>query len=120
MNKRFGEYVVFLRKNKLKIESSRQLAKKLNISAQYMCDIENGGRIPSAKLLQEMEMIFELSEEEKTKFYDLASLSYKSEKVPADIAKFIISNTEAKDAIRKMMSEYKKSGEVSLWKNIHT
>lgn len=68
-----------------------------------MYDIKNDNRIPSEKVLQKIERIFELNEEEK--LYDLGAMSYKKNKVPLDIANYIISNEEAKYKIREMMEK---------------
>lgn len=105
MNESLGKYLVDLRKKKLNIYVSRQMAEKLMITPQYMYDIENDNRIPSEKVLQKIERIFELNEEEKEKLYDLAALSYKKNKVPLDIANYIISNEDAKYKIREMMKK---------------
>ena len=50
MEESLGKYLVILRKEKLNIEVSRQMAKKLEITPQYMHDIENDNRIPSKKV----------------------------------------------------------------------
>lgn len=113
MNNRFGNYIVDLRNKKMNNSSSRQIAKLLDITPQYMCDIENGSRVPSAQLLNKIVEVFKLENEEKDKLYDYAATSYKNNKVPADIADFIINNDEAKNVIRQMMNE-QKMGEVSL------
>lgn len=113
MNNRFGNYIVDLRNKKMNNSSSRQIAKLLDITPQYMCDIENGSRVPSAQLLNKIVEVFKLENEEKDKLYDYAATSYKNNKVPADIADFIINNDEAKNVIRQVMNE-QKMGEVSL------
>lgn len=113
MNNKFGNYIVELKNKKMKNMSSRQIAKLLNITPQYMFDIENGSRIPSAQLLDKIVDIFSLEGNEKTRLYDYAATSCKNNKVPADIASFIINNDEAKIAIRQMMNE-NNSEEVSL------
>lgn len=112
MNNKLGKYIVFLRDSKTNIKSSRQLAIKLEITAQYMHDIESGSRIPSTQILKKIEKIFDLNDEEKYKLYDLASISYKENKVPADIADFIIENDDVKNIIREMMNNYEKTQEV--------
>jgi len=113
MNNKLGKYIVELRNKKMNKIPSRQVAKMLNITPQYMCDIESGNRIPSAQILSKMVVIFDLNQAEKNKLYDYAATSYKDSKVPADIADFIINNEEVKKVIRKMMNE-KNTGEVSL------
>ncbi len=104
MAESLGEYLIYLRK-KMNIEVSRQMAEKLNITPQYMHDIENNNRIPSEKILKKIEKILYLNESDKEKLYDLAAASYKTNKVPADIANYIINSSDAKSKIRKMMKE---------------
>lgn len=111
MNKNLGEYIVFLRKERLNINVSRQMAEKLEITPQYMHDIENNNRIPSEKILKKMEKIFELNEGEKEELYDLAANSYKNAKVPVDIANYIIKNENVKSKIRKMMQQDEERGQ---------
>lgn len=105
MNNKLGNYIVNLRNKKMNKISSRQVAKLLDITPQYMCDIENGSRIPSAQLLDKIVKVFKLKDEEKNKLYDYAATSSKNNKVPADIANFIINNDVAKIVIRQMMNE---------------
>lgn len=111
MEDKLGNYIIFLRNTKTEIRSSRQLAKKLEITAQYMHDIENGNRIPSSQILNKIEKLFCLNADEKHKLYDLAASSYKDNKVPADIANFIIENDDIKIIIREMMNKYEKTEE---------
>lgn len=112
MKDKLGNYIIYLRDTKTDIRSSRQLAKKLEITAQYMHDIESGNRIPSSQILNKMEKLFFLNDDEKHKLYDLAASSYKDNKVPADIANFIIENEEVKTIIREMMNKYENAEEV--------
>ncbi len=104
MNNKLGNYIADLRNKKLNNISSRKAAKMLDITPQYMCDIENGSRIPSAQLLGKIVEVFKLKNEEGNKLYDYAAASSKNNKVPADIANFIINNDEAKTTIRQMMN----------------
>ena len=105
MAESLGKYIIDLRKKKLNIDVSRQMAEKLGITPQYMHDIENDNRIPSEKVLKKIEEVFSLDEEEKEKIYDMAAAAYKNNKVPMDIANYIINNSEAKSKIRKMMKQ---------------
>ena len=104
----WGKFLVDLRKKKVNIEVSRQMAEKLNITSQYMHDIENDNRIPSEKILKKIEVVYALNEREKEKLYDMAAAAYKNNKVPLDIANYIISNADVKSKIRAMMKEDKK------------
>lgn len=85
----------------------KSITEELDISPQYLNDIENGKRIPSSMLLKKIIKLFNLDINEEKKLYDYASNSYKKKKVPADIAEFIINNEDAKDKIRKLMKDYK-------------
>lgn len=105
MAESLGKYLINLRKQKLNIDISRKMAEKLEITPQYMYDIENDNRIPSEKVLKKIEEVFSLDEEEKEKIYDMAAAAYKNNKVPVDIANYIINNSEAKTKIREMMKK---------------
>lgn len=82
-----------------------EIIRKLEITTQYLNDIENGKRVPSATLMKKMIEILEFNEMEKIKLYDLASISHKSKKIPADIEEFILNNKAATKKIRKLISE---------------
>lgn len=111
MKNELGNYIIYLRDTKTNINSSRQLAKRLGITAQYMYDIEKGNRIPSSQILNKIETLFSLTINEKHKLYDLAASSYKDNKVPADIANFIVENDEVKNIIREMMKKHENTEE---------
>lgn len=106
MKESLGKYIVDLRDKNTDIKTSRIMAQKLNITSQYMYDIEKDNRVPSSKLLKKIEELVVSMPEERNRLYDLASCSYKDKKVPADIAKFIIENDEVKQKIREMMKDY--------------
>ncbi len=105
MAESLGNYLINLRKQKLNINVSRKMAEKLDITPQYMHDIENDNRIPSEKILKKIEQVLSLNEAEREKLYDIAAAAYKDSKVPADIANYIINNAEAKSKIREMMKK---------------
>lgn len=105
MAESLGKYLIRLRKQKLNIDVSRKMAEKLEITPQYMHDIENDNRIPSEKVLKKIEEVLDLNEGEKEKIYDMAASAYKNNKVPVDIANYIINNSEAKIKIREMMKK---------------
>lgn len=87
--------------NKKKID----VIKELNITAQYLNDIENGKRIPSADLMKKIIEILKLSDSDKIKMYDYASDSHKTKRIPVDIEEFILTNKDAKKRIRKLILE---------------
>lgn len=107
MEKRLGDFikkkinVVIEKENKKKSEIIRELS----ITTQYLNDIENGKRIPSAKLLKRMVDVLQFDDNEKIELYDLASDCHKSKKIPADIEEFIVNNKKAKIEIRKLMNK---------------
>ena len=100
-----GKVIYELRKKSKK--TIKMITEELEISPQYLNDIENGKRVPSAILLKKMMKLFNLDKDTQKNLYDYASNSYKEKKVPADIAEFIINNEEAKDKIRMLMKDYK-------------
>ena len=77
--------------------SARWLAKALNISAVYMCDIEKGRRALPDDLLPKVAEILLLTEEEKTQMYDLVAMSKNT--VSVDICEYIMN----KDIVRKVI-----------------
>lgn len=110
MNNNFGKYI----KNKILNYTQKyskkksEIIKELGITTQYLNDIENGKRIPSADLMKKIINLLELNEAEKIELYDLASNEHKKKKIPADIEEYILNNKEAKNKIRKMIMETEK------------
>lgn len=108
MESKLGEFIrnkikVYLENNKGKKKSD--LIKELNITTQYLNDIENNKRVPSASLMKKMISILGINNKEKIELYDLASASHKDKKIPADIEEYILNNKDAKTKIRKLISE---------------
>ena len=101
-----GDYLKFLRKNIQEKKTIKKITSELNISPQYLNDLENNKRVPSGELLNKFIKLYKLEQEEKIKLYDLAAISYKKKKVPSDIATFIIENEDVKNKIRNMMQDY--------------
>ncbi len=95
----FGEYLRSVRRAK-KI-SIRELAKKVNKTATYLSDIENGNNKPPDKELLE-KIIKELHLEEyqklKNNLFDLAAIERND--IPADIKEYLIQNKVLLDMIR--------------------
>ena len=108
MTDNLGNYLKFLRKNTQEKKTIKKITSELNISPQYLNDLENNKRVPSEELLNKFIKLYKLEKEERIKLYDLAALSYKKKKVPSDIATFILENEDVKNKIRNMMQDYTK------------
>lgn len=104
---KLGEFIK--KKVDRKINTSKknktQITKEFGITSQYLHDIENGKRVPSASLMKTMIDVLGLSEKEQIELYDLASESHKTKRIPADIEEYIIENDGAKNEIRKLISK---------------
>lgn len=93
----FGTFIVSKRIEKNL--SARQLALKLNISPNYMCEIEKGKKcFFSDKILEDMKQILCDGYNDEILFYDLIALERGV--VSKDILNYIINNDYAKSAIR--------------------
>ena len=99
---KFGNYLRELReKKKLRQED---LANAVNVSTVYICDIEKGRRNPpDMKKLRIWESQLELSNKEKTRFYDMVGQD--RNEIPPDIMEYISTHPEAKKAIRRIMAD---------------
>ena len=96
MHTNFGEFLV---QRRLKSDiSAKWLAEALGISQVYMCDIENGSRIPSAQMLKRLSELLLLSEEERYEMYDLAAKSFNT--VSLDVTEYVMSNDMVRRALR--------------------
>ncbi|MFI3169378.1 MAG: helix-turn-helix transcriptional regulator [Faecalibacterium sp.] len=96
----FGIYLKQLRQ----VRNLRQqdLAKKINVSIPYVCDIEKDRRYPPDFLiLQTWETQLNLNETERAQFYNLAGIARNS--LPPDICKYLSDNPSALTAIRRIM-----------------
>ena len=108
MNSQLGIFLKEKIKKHIEVNNIKKadIIRQLNISTQYLNDIENGKRVPSPELMKKLKFVLNLSELEQIKMYDLASYEHKVKKIPADIEKFIIENDNAKDEIRNLMKKY--------------
>ena len=99
---KFGPFLRELReKRKLRQED---LAKAINVSIVYICDIEKGRRNPpDVDKLRILERQLGLSNKEKAMFYDMAGLERKE--MPPDIVEYMANHTEAREAIRRIMDD---------------
>lgn len=94
----FGEYIKNHRIDKR--IPQKVMCEKLNISATYLCDIENDRRNPpEIEKLEKMIEVLELTKEETEIFYDLAG--EKRDGVPIDLIQYIRDNEEVRIALRK-------------------
>lgn len=96
-NDSFGEFIVNKRKkNKL---TARQLALKLNISSNYLCEIEKGKKIfVSDEILENMKKILCDNLDEELLFYELIALEQNT--IPKDISQYVLKNKYIQKAIR--------------------
>lgn len=102
-----GAFIISKRKEKK--FSARQLAIKCNISAPYMCDIENGKRTPTFEVLQRISSVLEMTDENTYKLLDLAAKNSKN-RVPYDIVEYIMKNASLRKCIREKMKNNDYSG----------
>ena len=96
-NKEFGQYLKSLRESR--DITLRELARKTNLSAAYLSDVENGSIKPLTKERMETVIeVMELSSEEQSKLYDLAALVRRE--VAADLPDYIMGNDFVTAALR--------------------
>lgn len=96
--------------------SIRELAKKIDMSPVYLCNIENGKRnLPSDyKLLLIANVLF-LSQDEKIIFFD--KISESQQKIPIDVNEYLFDKKEAIIFIRSAEKyDYKNSDWEKLFK----
>lgn len=93
----FGAYLTQLRE--AHDCTLRELAKKLDISAPYLSDVEKGRKAPlTIDKLRKIEVLFGLSEAEKTTMYDLAGAARNT--IAPDIPDYIIDREYVSAALR--------------------
>jgi transcriptional regulator with XRE-family HTH domain len=107
----FGEFIKDMRINRLHL-SVRKFADELPISFTYLSDVENG-RVPAFKpeILKLLVEKFELTEDEKEEFYELAAITQNV--IPLDITEKAVNNPELIAAFRKIIKNHedKKEGD---------
>ena len=98
----FGSFLRELReKRKLRQED---LAKAINVSTVYICDIEKGRRNPpDVEKLRVWEKQLGLSDKETACFYDMAGQERKE--MAPDIVEYMAKHPEAREAIRRIMAD---------------
>lgn len=109
MNEKLAKFIKKKVDRKVNVSKKKkvEIVKEFGITPQYLHDMENGKRIPSASLMKTMIGVLDLSEKEQIELYDLASGSHKTKRIPADIEEYIIENDDAKKEIRKLISKNK-------------
>jgi transcriptional regulator with XRE-family HTH domain len=96
-NLTFGEFII--QKRKEKKLSARQLAITVDITPEYLCEIEKGRKTAvSEEILSKIIRILNLSEQETELFYDLAAISRNA--VSADLPEYIMAHELVRAAIR--------------------
>jgi transcriptional regulator with XRE-family HTH domain len=97
MSKKFGELVREYRGRK----TLRELGDLIGITSAYLSDIEKGNRLPSKDKLDKLIEVFDLKDEKKDQFYDLAAKESPNKyKVSGDIAEYIMKNEYLRNFIR--------------------
>jgi transcriptional regulator with XRE-family HTH domain len=113
----FGEYIKEKRMNHIPRYTLKKMAEALDMNLTHLSDIENGRKNPfDADKIESFCKILDLSDEDKSKMYDLAARD--SNSVPADITDTIM-YTEQGDYARtalRMVNQGK--GNVELWKEL--
>ena len=93
----FGEFII--QKRREKDLSARQLALTIDITPEYMCEIEKGRKSAvSDEIMDRLIQTLTLSEEETELFYDLAAIARNT--VSADLPEYIMANELVRAAIR--------------------
>ena len=92
MRMMFGEYIRQKRINKE--IPLREFAKRIGVSAEYICNIEKGRKAaPSSDVLEKIIAVLSLTNQEIEQVYDLAASSKAAENaVPEDLAYFLNEN----------------------------
>lgn len=88
----FGEYIHQKRINKE--IPLREFARRIGVSAEYICNIEKGRKAaPSSDVLEKIIIVLSLTNQEIEQVYDLAASSKAVENaVPEDLAYFLNEN----------------------------
>ena len=100
MSMMFGEYIH--QKRIGKDISLREFARRIGVSAEYICNIEKGRKAaPSSDVLEKIIVILALSNQEIELVYDLAASSKAAENaIPEDLALFLNDNKYVIKALR--------------------
>lgn len=97
----FGSFLRKLREDRQLRQED--LARVINVSTVYICDIEKGRRNPpDIEKLRTWEKQLELSDKDKARFYDMAGQERKE--MPPDIVEYMSNHPEARAAIRRIMA----------------
>ena len=94
--KTFGDFLIAKRMEREM--SARQLAIKLDYSAEYNCDIEKNRRPVPDEILEKLPLLLHLNEAETEEMYDLAARSRHT--VSADLPEYIMEKDIVRAALR--------------------
>lgn len=109
MTETFGSFLRQIRESRG--ISNRALANQIGIAPGYMNDIEKGRRNPPPGRLERIAAVLRMTQEEKTKMYDLAG-SARNE-IPDDITEYLKEHEAAQAVIRSAMVKGKDD---AFWK----
>ena len=100
MRTMFGEYIHQKRINKE--IPLREFARRIGVSAEYICNIEKGRKAaPSSDVLEKIIAVLSLTNQEIEQVYDLAASSKAAENpVPEDLALFLNENKHVIKVLR--------------------
>lgn len=100
MKKTFGAFLTEKRKERQ--ITLREFARRMDISAEHVCNIEKCRRpAPGADVLERITVVLNLSKTEKEEMYDLAVNSKNTgNAVPADLTGFLNDNRVVLTALR--------------------
>lgn len=115
---------LFLKKKRLENGMSlRQFASEIDLTASYISDVEKTRRNPISHLekLREIAELLKMSNEERTKFFDLAGQGYTGENtVSPDLPDYIMSEEKVRIALRKAKKRANgdKDGVDKMWQEM--
>jgi len=99
-NMRFGQYIEMLRRKRGR--SMRETAFAIEVSSQFLSEVEKGRRTLTAERMGKLEAFLNLSDEESRNMYDKAAETrkYKDVAVPQDFSDYIVERDYAMAALR--------------------
>ena len=100
IDKRFGQYIEMLRRKRGR--TMRETAIAMEISAQFLSEVEKGRRTLTAERMDKLRTFLNLSDEESRIMYDKAAETrkYKDVAVPQDFSDYIVERDYAMAALR--------------------
>lgn len=100
MNETFGSFLT--RKRKEREITLREFARRVDLSAEYVCNIEKCRKpAPTAEVLERIAKVLMLSKDDSERMYDLAVNTKNTENaVPEDLTGFLNNNRIVVTALR--------------------